>query len=274
MFLNRAADPDGKAYWLSQINTNMDFMFADTLLFDGFADSAEFASKCASYGIIAGDHVDTSNVDVRPSEDPLYASSCPDFFDCLEDVNGDRDPNGGIYGVASSPEALDEFWTRHGWEIWYIDLGDGNTQKCYAHFGDSATLNRLVNVFREANGVAPLTIIDDPNDPRVQWSRLRAVEGCYDMSHTRPNGERFGSRSENLCTAAPDNDAFTWFRMEYYHARPCRRQDAYAHLLILTVSRFLRRATRRTPAEWEFVRLRVSGDCLYLRLLREESYYG
>jgi len=55
VFLNRPADPSGKSYWASRIaNTTNDI----SILFTGFADSAEFANKCASYGITAGNHID------------------------------------------------------------------------------------------------------------------------------------------------------------------------------------------------------------------------
>lgn len=54
VFLNRTSDPNGKAYWAGKIaNTTNDI----SILFTGFADSIEFANKCASYGITAGPHI-------------------------------------------------------------------------------------------------------------------------------------------------------------------------------------------------------------------------
>lgn len=54
VFLNRTSDPNGKAYWAGKIaNTTNDI----SILFTGFADSVEFANKCASYGITAGPHI-------------------------------------------------------------------------------------------------------------------------------------------------------------------------------------------------------------------------
>ncbi len=54
VFLNRASDPNGFAYWQNQIaGTTNDI----SILFTGFADSTEFAQKCASYGITAGTHI-------------------------------------------------------------------------------------------------------------------------------------------------------------------------------------------------------------------------
>ncbi len=54
VFLNRTSDPGGRAYWAGQIaNTTNDI----SILFTGFADSTEFANKCASYGITTGSHI-------------------------------------------------------------------------------------------------------------------------------------------------------------------------------------------------------------------------
>lgn len=55
VFLNRSSDPAGRSYWAGQIaNTTNDI----SILFTGFADSTEFANKCASYGITTGNHID------------------------------------------------------------------------------------------------------------------------------------------------------------------------------------------------------------------------
>ena len=63
VFLNRNSDPNGRAYWAGQIaNTTNDI----SVLFTGFADSTEFAQKCASYGITTGAHVNVP-VTVRSS---------------------------------------------------------------------------------------------------------------------------------------------------------------------------------------------------------------
>lgn len=54
VFLNRSSDDGGKAYWVERIiDTNNDV----SILFSGFADSTEFAQKCASYGIIVGNSI-------------------------------------------------------------------------------------------------------------------------------------------------------------------------------------------------------------------------
>jgi len=59
VFLNRTADQGGKDYWIGKISTTS---YDITTLFTGFADSAEFAQKCANYGIDAGAHVNVPNV--------------------------------------------------------------------------------------------------------------------------------------------------------------------------------------------------------------------
>jgi Host cell surface-exposed lipoprotein. len=59
VFLNRSADPEGRAYWTNAIQSTW---YDTTTLFTGFADSDEFAQKCASYGIDAGEHIEVPNV--------------------------------------------------------------------------------------------------------------------------------------------------------------------------------------------------------------------
>ena len=175
VFLNRGSDPSGASYWAQQIaGTTNDI----SILFTGFADSVEFANKCASYGITVGPHVDVPTT-VRGSSS-----------------GGTTAPAGGASGLAvqtsgmraSSPEELDAYWTSQGFEIYYIDLGNGQTQKCYAQFYDMTNHNNMVNQWRAQNGLYAYNIITDLNDPRVQRARLRAVECAYSFSHTPPIG--------------------------------------------------------------------------------------
>ena len=173
VFLNRGSDPSGASYWAQQIaGTTNDI----SILFTGFADSTEFANKCASYGITVGPHVNVPTT-VRGTSS-----------------GGTATPAGGASGLAaqtggmraSSPEELDAYWVAQGFEIYYIDLGYGNTQKCYAQFYDMTNHNNMVNAWRNQNGLPSLSIISDPNDVRYQYARRRAIEVAYSFAHVRP----------------------------------------------------------------------------------------
>ena len=165
VFLNRGSDPNGLSYWRGKIaNTTNDV----SILFTGFADSAEFASKCASYGITVGTHVDVPTT----TRGTASGGSSGSVY------------NGGYN--ATSAQALDAYWTGRGYEIFYIDLGNGATQKCYVKFNDMTNHNNQVNAWRNQNGLQSLAVISDPNDARYQYARTRAVEVAYYFSHERP----------------------------------------------------------------------------------------
>lgn len=175
VFLNRGSDPSGASYWAQQIaGTTNDI----SILFTGFADSTEFANKCASYGITVGSHVDVPTT-VRGT---------------AGGSSGSTTPTGGASGLAAqtngiranSPEELDAYWTSQGFEIFYIDLGYGNTQKCYARFYDMTEHNNQVNAWRNQNGLPSLAVISDPNDIRYQYAKRRAIEVAYSFAHVRP----------------------------------------------------------------------------------------
>ena len=173
VFLNRGSDPSGASYWAQQIaGTTNDI----SILFTGFADSVEFANKCASYGITVGAHVNVPTT-VRGTSSGSTATPAGGASGLAAQTNGRR---------ASSPEELDAYWTNLGYEVFYIDLGNGNSQKCYARFFDMTDHNSRVNAWRNQNGLPSLAIITDPNDPRVQWTRMRAVEVAYSFSHATP----------------------------------------------------------------------------------------
>lgn len=55
VFLDREPDEAGLNSWAER---TLDNRYANLILFDGFADSVEFANKCARNGIIAGPHID------------------------------------------------------------------------------------------------------------------------------------------------------------------------------------------------------------------------
>ncbi len=169
VFLNRSADPTGASYWAQQIaGTTNDI----SILFTGFADSTEFANKCASYGITVGPHVNVPTT-VRGTS----SGSTGGGSGLAAQTNGAR---------ASSVQELDAYWTSQGFEIWYVDLGNGQSQKCYVRWLDMTDHNNQVNAWRNQNGQPSLAILSDPNDVRVQFCRTRAVEVAYCFSHGRP----------------------------------------------------------------------------------------
>ncbi len=186
VFLNRGSDPNGLSYWRGKIaGTTNDV----SILFTGFADSAEFASKCASYGITVGAHVEVPTT-TRGSTTSVSGGS----------VGGTVSANGLS---ATTPEALDAYWTSQGFEIYYIDLGNGQTQKCYAQFYDMTNHNNMVNSWRNQNGLPNYNLITDPNDPRVQWTRMRAVECAYSFAHKTPFAYNMGLAGDPRSAGLP-----------------------------------------------------------------------
>jgi len=199
VFLNRSADSSGKTYWTNKIaNTTNDV----SILFTGFADSTEFSQKCASYGITTGASLSVPTTN-RAEIDPYHAST---------------------------PEQLDQIWTSRGYEIRYVDLDNGQQAKVYALFYDTTEHCNLVNAWRNENGLPSLTIITDPNDVRYQYTKTRAVECAYVLSHTRPfqaltftsdyyyNLARTGnSTSENIVSSVDGAGAFNWLRNSSGH---------------------------------------------------------
>ena len=74
VFLNRSADSYGRSYWMNAIQSTW---YDTTTLFTGFADSTEFAQKCASYGIDAGAHIDVPNVTRGQTSTPSTPATTP-----------------------------------------------------------------------------------------------------------------------------------------------------------------------------------------------------
>ena len=66
VFLGRGADSAGSSYWAGQIANTTDDL---GILFTGFADSSEFANKCADYGITVGSHLEVPTT-VRNTSTP------------------------------------------------------------------------------------------------------------------------------------------------------------------------------------------------------------
>ncbi|MBR1798102.1 MAG: DUF4214 domain-containing protein [Clostridiales bacterium] len=101
VFLNRSADPSGKAYWASQIaNSTNDI----SILFTGFADSNEFSSKCASYGIVVGDHINVPDT-VRTMSTASAAAPAAATTSTSSSSGSGRAPNGWF-----NPPAGNEVW--------------------------------------------------------------------------------------------------------------------------------------------------------------------
>ena len=220
VFLNRGSDPSGLSYWRGKIaGTTNDV----SILFTGFADSTEFAGKCASYGITVGSHVDVPTTTRGTSSGGASSGGSAtggSASGLAAQTNGAR---------ASSVQELDSYWTSQGFEIFYIDLGNGASQKCYVRWLDMTAHNNQVNSWRNQNGQPSLAILSDPNDVRVQFVRTRAVEVAYCFSHGRPvdqcNGYNPfstapagypGDVGENITTGAADI-AFEAFRNSPLH---------------------------------------------------------
>ena len=187
VFLNRTADEAGRNYWISKIaNTSNDI----SILFTGFADSTEFANKCASYGINVGNHIDVPNTN-RNMVDPVDAQ-----------------------------------YIAQGYEVYYVNCGS-TTIKCYALFYDVTEHVNLVNNYRVQNGLEPYTYLTDRNDSRVEFARQRAVEIAFSANHIAPAYQPNGTDprhpinfSENMTYGAIDvNGSFEWFRNSAGHNR-------------------------------------------------------
>ena len=103
VFLNRSADLSGASYWAGMISGTTNDI---GVLFTGFADSDEFANKCASYGIVVGDHIDVPET-VRTTG----ASAAPTPSSSSSSSSGSgRAPNGWF-----NPPAGNEVWlTENG----------------------------------------------------------------------------------------------------------------------------------------------------------------
>ena len=150
VFLNRAADAGGKTYWSGQIaNTTNDI----SVLFTGFADSSEFASKCASYGIVVGNHIDVP-VTFRGtgSERTLSISSRTVRFDGLEITFA------GYYEFVTLQNMFDE---HNGDSVIRIPFHIRNTSSsnnhlnpfCVTTFGPSGIEADEESIFFEGDGL-------------------------------------------------------------------------------------------------------------------------
>lgn len=182
VFLNRSADGDGKSYWMQRIaptSVSDDII----ILFNGFADSTEFANKCASYGITVGT-VTTPAVSVGGGATSGgatggSASSTPATDTWTAVQNGTH-----RFGSASE---MDSYFASRGCVVYNIYLGQPfGYQKVYVQFFDTTAHAQAINNHRVANGASALEMVTNPNDPRMQETRMRAVEAAYAFCHEEP----------------------------------------------------------------------------------------
>ena len=202
VFLNRSADGAGKDYWMQRIAPTS---VADDIiiLFTGFADSTEFANKCASYGITVGT-VTTPAVSVGGGATSGGATgggaSAPATDTWTAVQNGTH-----RFGSASE---MDAYFASRGCVVYNIYLGQNyGYQKVYAYFYDATAHAQAVNNHRTANGVPALEMVTNPNDARMVEARLRAVETAYSLCHQQV-GEEANSNDGILNTVRPNTQVY------------------------------------------------------------------
>lgn len=237
VFLDRPADAAGLSYWRSQIAV-FSTIGETATLFTGFADSEEFAQKCASYGITAGEHIPLRVYNPNVVADDFYTERnitiadlerysneqlsvlIDEYLVWLEENNVDP-----LSERRTDPAVLDAEYLSQGCEIWYIDIGGGVMQKAYVLFEDTTGHNAQVNSWRAQNGLPAYTTITDVNDPRMEFTRRRAVEAAYEFSHNPPSGRALEDtapagyvfRGENICSGMACQGSFEVFRSSPGH---------------------------------------------------------
>ena len=98
VFLGRGADSAGSSYWAGQIANTTDDL---GILFTGFADSSEFANKCADYGITVGSHLDVPTT-VRTTSADSASTQSPASFDNISALGGFNPPAGNDVWVCEN----------------------------------------------------------------------------------------------------------------------------------------------------------------------------
>ena len=206
VFLNRSADSAGKSYWMQRIaptSVSDDII----ILFNGFADSTEFAQKCASYGITVG----SVNVPALSTAGAASggASSAPatDTWTAVQN---------GSYHFGSSAE-MDAYFANRGCVVYNIYIGEENGyQKVYVQFFDATPHAQMLNQHRVANGQSAIEMVTDPNDPRMIETRLRAVEAAYAFCHDEPGINADSLDEYNTMVQA---GVTSWYSSVNYNAR-------------------------------------------------------
>ena len=168
VFLNRGADSAGAAYWESKISPsyiNNDVAIA--LLFVGFADSTEFANKCASYGINAGEPIGIS-IDSIVSAAQGSAPSSSASSNTAYPTN--------ISGI--------QWYYDNGFREYNLYVGLGRYQRClYREYDCSAEYN-AINNYRATLGLPAYNAVND--GPYHQYALIRAIEVAYNFTHSSP----------------------------------------------------------------------------------------
>lgn len=149
VFLNRTPDEGGLNYWVGQIaNTTNDL----SVLFTGFADSAEFNTKCASYGITTGSHI---NVPITFTMHPAevynamiaYQASYPEGTPF---TNADVRPfHGGIYSRGAGCA---------GFAFMLSDAAFGNLPARIVYSMDSIRVGDIIRINNNSHSVIVLSV--------------------------------------------------------------------------------------------------------------------
>ena len=214
VFLNRSADADGKAYWMQKIASTP---VSDDIiiLFTGFADSTEFAQKCASYGITVGT-VNLPAVSTGGGASSAPATSATDTWTAVQN---------GSYHFGSASE-MDAYFANRGCVVYNIYLGQPfGFQKVYVQFFDTTAHAQMVNQHRINNGQAPLEMVTNPNDPRMQETRLRAVEAAYNFCHYEPCVYGSSMNGYNEIEALQTRGWYAWSGEENITSVACENSE-------------------------------------------------
>jgi len=225
-FLGRAADADGKNFWMTQLGLSYNGMSADCGVFNGFSQSQEYTNICNSYGIDRGGAIITterarSGATVTPTTSPrlvfnsyaeeleyarqhgyeLVTIDCGsiDQYTVLDDESLFREiDENGIYSAITIPSnqyVLDNdnnvSWTIYG---------------TYASNADIQNMQDMINVYRVQNGVNALPLCTNQAD--IDYFRTRAAELTVFFDHYRPNGEMSGP---NVTTGRVGSEAYNAF---------------------------------------------------------------
>lgn len=193
VFLNRTADASGKSYWNGKIN-GANSELAVTILFIGFADSTEFANKCASYGIIAGDPIGISVDYVAGIAQPASAPAT---------------------NISNSTNNI-QYYLDQGFHEYTLDLGLGETQRLLYRTVDCTAEYNAINNYRASLGLPAFQIIE--TGPQYEYALNRAINTAYNFAHKSawamrtlsgnnnpPTGENGENIAGGLATSVPFN---------------------------------------------------------------------